>query len=134
MSSEQPLSADVVIVGSGVAGSSIANELARAGISVIVLEAGPRVDRQHFVENFRNLENKPSYQGPFPAVPWARHPPNQMTPNEYLHTTGPDAEAYQQVYLRMMGEPPGTGPGAPGGIYHQILSFGPVMGKGATGP
>nr|WP_298797987.1 GMC family oxidoreductase [uncultured Acetobacter sp.] len=103
MSSEQTLSADVVIVGSGVAGASIANELACAGISVIVLEAGPRVDRQHFVENFRNLENKPSYQEPFPAVPWARHPPNQITPNEYLHTTGPDAEAYQQVYLRMMG-------------------------------
>lgn len=41
MSSEQTLSADVVIVGSGVAGSSIANELARTGISVIVLEAGP---------------------------------------------------------------------------------------------
>lgn len=103
MPSEENLSADVVIVGSGVAGSSIANELARAGISVIVLEAGPRVDRQHFVENFRNLENKPSYQGPFPAVPWARHPPDQQTPNEYLHTSGPNAEAYQQVYLRMMG-------------------------------
>lgn len=93
MPSEQTLSADVVIVGSGVAGSSIANELVRAGISVIVLEAGPRVDRQHFVENFRNLENKPSYQGPFPAVPWARHPPDQVTPNDYLHTSGPDAEA-----------------------------------------
>lgn len=65
MPSEENLSAEVVIVGSGVAGSSIANELARAGISVIVLEAGPRVDRQHFVENFRNLENKPSYQGHF---------------------------------------------------------------------
>lgn len=35
MSSDQNLSADVVIVGSGVAGSSIANELARAGISAI---------------------------------------------------------------------------------------------------
>lgn len=100
---DSKLSADVVIVGSGVAGSSIANELARAGLSVVVLEAGPMVERENFVDNFRNLENKASYQGPFQAVPWAPHPPNQTSPNSYLHTTGPDAEAYQQVYLRMMG-------------------------------
>ncbi|MFT9061056.1 MAG: FAD-dependent oxidoreductase, partial [Acetobacter orientalis] len=91
MSSEQTLSADVVIVGSGVAGSSIANELARAGISVIVLEAGPRVDRQHFVDNFRNLENKPSYQGPFPAVPWARPPAGPRAPAACRRPSGPPA-------------------------------------------
>ena len=32
------------------------------------------------------------------------HPPNQMTPNQYLYTSGPNAGAYQQVYLRMMGD------------------------------
>jgi len=38
------LSADVVIVGSGAAGGVMAAELARAGRSVLVLEAGPFVD------------------------------------------------------------------------------------------
>ena len=38
-------SADVVIVGSGVAGSLVAAQLARAGLKVLILEAGPRVQR-----------------------------------------------------------------------------------------
>ncbi|GAD27538.1 sorbitol dehydrogenase large subunit [Gluconobacter thailandicus F149-1 = NBRC 100600] len=103
MSSSNSLSADVVIVGSGVAGASIANELARAGLSVIVLEAGPRIDRQHILENFRTTENKGAYQLPYPPVPWAMHPPDQGSPNGYLHTTGPDGAAYQQGYLRVVG-------------------------------
>ncbi|MFW6167703.1 MAG: FAD-dependent oxidoreductase, partial [Ralstonia sp.] len=43
--SDKQLSADVVIVGAGVAGSLSALELARAGLSVLVLDAGPRVTR-----------------------------------------------------------------------------------------
>lgn len=38
------LEADVVVVGSGPAGSSVAREAARAGARVIVIEAGPAVD------------------------------------------------------------------------------------------
>jgi glucose dehydrogenase len=34
---------DVAIVGSGFAGSFIANELSRKGIKVVILEAGPDV-------------------------------------------------------------------------------------------
>ena len=37
--------ADVVIVGSGVAGAITGYTLARAGVKVLILEAGPRVDR-----------------------------------------------------------------------------------------
>ena len=40
-----PLVADVVIVGSGIAGAITAARLARGGVKVLVLEAGPRVDR-----------------------------------------------------------------------------------------
>jgi choline dehydrogenase-like flavoprotein len=45
-----PLEADVVIIGSGVAGSLIAWRLAEAKLKVLILEAGPRIDR---VEAFK---------------------------------------------------------------------------------
>jgi len=47
--------ADVVIVGTGVVGCLIAQQMLDAGLSVLMLEAGPRVDRWRIVENFRNL-------------------------------------------------------------------------------
>lgn len=45
------LKADVVIVGSGAGGSVLAFELANAGRSVIILEAGPYVPSSEFTEN-----------------------------------------------------------------------------------
>ena len=38
-------SADVVVVGAGICGGTVAKELAEAGLSVLVLEAGPRWER-----------------------------------------------------------------------------------------
>ena len=38
-----PGSADIVIVGSGVAGSLAAARLAGTGLNVVIIEAGPRV-------------------------------------------------------------------------------------------
>lgn len=46
------LEADVVVVGSGAGGAVAAYELARAGKSVIVLEAGPYVPSSEFTEDF----------------------------------------------------------------------------------
>ena len=48
-------SADVVIVGTGVVGCTVAQQALAAGYSVLMLEAGPRVERWQIVENFRNL-------------------------------------------------------------------------------
>ena len=60
-------SADVVVVGTGVVGCLIAEQALDAGLSVLMLEAGPRVDRWRIVENFRNLP--PRVVWPNAAVP-----------------------------------------------------------------
>ena len=61
--------ADIVVVGSGVAGALVAYELARAGKSVLMLEAGPRVPRWEIVERFRNQADKMDFMAPYPSTP-----------------------------------------------------------------
>lgn len=98
-------SADVIIVGTGVVGVAIAEQLLDAGISVLMLEAGPRVDRAEVVENFRNLplalKGDPS--SCYPPKPWAPHPmPSLETPDDaYLQLSGPDK--YAQSFIRYAG-------------------------------
>lgn len=96
--------ADVIIIGSGVMGGLVATQLAKAGKSVIIVEAGPRIKRQDIVERFRNSPFKMSLtnmklQGvgsPYPDLP---HVPS--TYGEYLQQTGP--VKYPTKYLRVVG-------------------------------
>ncbi|MFO1314012.1 MAG: GMC family oxidoreductase [Burkholderiales bacterium] len=67
------LNADVVIVGSGVAGAMTGYSLARAGLKVLILEAGPRVDRAKAVVQFRNSPTK-GPNSPYPANPKVPQP------------------------------------------------------------
>ena len=106
MASDQ--SADVVVVGTGVVACLIAEQALDAGLSVLMLEAGPRVDRSQIVENFRKLP--PSvrlghWDAPYPPEPWAPHletrEPKQQ--DEYLQLEGPNARAYLQGYVRYAG-------------------------------
>lgn len=102
----EDLSADVVIVGTGICGSFVAHEMAKAGLSVIMLEAGPRIDRDEVVENWRNMppHNKSEYDyaTPYPLVPWAPHT-NYFPDNGYLHVDGPDRTAYMQGIIKGVG-------------------------------
>ena len=67
------MSAEVVIVGTGVVGAVIAEQLLDAGRSVLMIEAGPRVSRDEIVENFRNvpLSAKGDTSASYPPRPWA---------------------------------------------------------------
>jgi fructose 5-dehydrogenase large subunit len=99
--------ADVVIVGTGIVGCLIAQQMLDSGLSVLMLEAGPRVDRWRIVENFRNLP--PSlrlhFDAPYPPKPWAPHMESytDAAAAEYLQLEGPNARAYRQGYVRYAG-------------------------------
>ena len=93
-------SADVVVVGSGVAGALVAYRLARAGASVILLEAGPRLARWQIVENFRRVADKRDLSAPYPLLPHAPRP-EPMNPGAYLIDRG--ETPYQPQYLRLVG-------------------------------
>jgi choline dehydrogenase-like flavoprotein len=68
------LSADIVVIGSGICGSLVAERLARTGASVLILEAGPRVTRNQLVLYYRNAPRKGDWMAPYPPSRWAPHP------------------------------------------------------------
>ena len=68
-------SADVIVVGTGIVGCLVAEQMLDEGLSVLMLEAGPRVDRWRIVENFRNLPPtlRLHFDAPYPPKAWAPH-------------------------------------------------------------
>lgn len=98
--SEQ-LSADFVVIGSGIIGSLTARKLAKAGASVIILEAGPRVTRGEIVARFRNSPRKSDWMSPYPPASWAPHPIYKPESNGYLVQAGP--YPYPAEYIRQVG-------------------------------
>ncbi|KRB30194.1 GMC family oxidoreductase [Mesorhizobium sp. Root172] len=95
------LSADFVVVGSGIIGSLVARQLALTGASVIILEAGPRVTRAELVARFRNSPRRSDWMSPYPPAAWAPHPVYQPEPNNYLVQAGP--YPYAAEYIRQVG-------------------------------
>ncbi len=82
------VAADVVIVGSGVAGALVAERLARAGIGVAVLEAGSRIDRAQALARY--------FQAPVktPGSPYLNAPeadfPLSADDGHWYWQSGPD--------------------------------------------
>ncbi|HSU04830.1 MAG TPA: GMC family oxidoreductase, partial [Acetobacteraceae bacterium] len=95
------LSADFVIIGSGICGSLAANKLVKQGASVLILEAGPRVDRGRIVAAFRNAPDKGDWMAPYPPSRWAPHPIYKPKDNGYLVQAGP--YPYEAEYIRIVG-------------------------------
>jgi fructose 5-dehydrogenase large subunit len=99
-------SADVIVVGSGVVGATIADQLAGQGFSVLILEAGLRIERAQAVENWRNMpfENRvgSDFQGLYPQPPNAQAP-LYFPENNYVGLFGPSGSGFKQGYLRVVG-------------------------------
>ncbi|WP_322998354.1 GMC family oxidoreductase [Castellaniella sp.] len=94
-----PLQADVVIVGSGVAGALAAARLARSGLQVLILEAGKPVDRSQAVQNFWNAAIKVP-ECAYPIQPEATHPTTDR-PGDWYQQEGPDF--FKSTYLKVVG-------------------------------
>lgn len=94
------LSADFVVIGSGICGSLTALQLLKAG-SVLILEAGPRMTRDEVVANFRNGADKGNFVAPYPISKLAPHPVYRPINNDYFLQAGP--EPYEAEYLRVVG-------------------------------
>ena len=94
------LEADVVIVGSGVAGSLVAWRLAEAKLKVLILEAGPRIDRTEALKLFLAARDK-NISAPFPPLPYAPATQRQNGWADYYINAGPDI--FRGTYMRGVG-------------------------------
>lgn len=92
-------SADVAIVGAGMAGALLATRLAGQGVSVLMLDAGPRVDRAEAVDRFQKAVVK-SGNSPYPDSPHAPHP-DESRLGEYIVDAG--KLPFRGVYTRVVG-------------------------------
>jgi glucose dehydrogenase len=93
------MDADVVIVGAGIAGALVADGLSRAGVKVLILEAGPRVDRGASVARFYDALIKVP-ECPYEQPVYAPHPKSDA-PDGYYVQTGP--QKFSSTYLRQVG-------------------------------
>ncbi len=93
------ISTDVLIIGSGVAGALLACELARKGASVVIMEAGPRVDRAEAVKRFHAAFPK-TPESAYRQSAFTPHPKTE-DPHGFYAQKGPDV--FNSTYLRQVG-------------------------------
>jgi len=93
------LTADVVIVGAGISGTIMAHRLAKGGAKVLILESGPRVDRNEAIETYRSALIKIP-ESPFPRST-AAPGPTVIDLEGYYVQEGPDL--FKSSYLRLVG-------------------------------
>jgi len=93
------IEADVIIVGSGFAGALLADRLARAGVSVAVLEAGPQVNRGAAFQTFLDAPIK-TPESPYERLAEAEFP-DTANPHHWFRQSGPDV--FKSTYLKAVG-------------------------------
>jgi choline dehydrogenase-like flavoprotein len=92
--------ADVVIVGAGIAGTLVGHRLAKVGARVLILEAGPRVDRIAALRAYREDPAK-TPESPYAAQPYAPRPTVLDLRNGYYVQDG--AGTFGSTYERQVG-------------------------------
>lgn len=95
----EPVRAQVVIVGAGVAGMLVAYRLAQAGVQVVVLEAGPPIRRAEALANYRNAVVRVP-EAPYPDTPYAPRPTVADLEGYYVQA-GP--VFFKSTYVRRVG-------------------------------
>lgn len=100
MTASNTLEADVVIVGSGVAGALMAWKLAQKNIRVLMLEAGPRIERAEMVKSITETYKR-DYSGGYPNPSWAPRPDWNEPSKSNISFNGPDVTHIE--YLRVVG-------------------------------
>ena len=93
----ESLSADVIVIGAGAVGSLMAWQLASQGANVLILEAGPRIDRASAAQNFYDSAVK-GPNAPYPSQTYAPHP---MDAHDYMVQAGP--QVFGGSFMRAVG-------------------------------
>ena len=93
------ITADVIIVGSGISGAIMATKLAEAGVRVAILEAGAKVDRATGVQTYWAALSKVP-ECPYPPVPQAMHPVSDNL-DFWYEQDGPDK--FASTYIKVVG-------------------------------
>ncbi|PVA09407.1 GMC family oxidoreductase [Pelagivirga sediminicola] len=93
------ITADVLIIGTGIAGAMAGAKLAQKGLKVAFLESGKRIDRFDAVETFWKAPAKVP-ESPYPNDPEAPHPLTHKL-EEYYQQMGP--ELFKSTYLKVVG-------------------------------
>lgn len=93
------IQADVIVVGSGVAGALLAAKVAEAGIKVAIIEAGAKVDRAEATQRYWDALIKVP-ECPYPPTPQAEHPISN-DPDYWYRQTGPDK--FKSTYVKVVG-------------------------------
>jgi choline dehydrogenase-like flavoprotein len=96
----ESISTDVVVVGSGIAGALVATGLARHGVKVVMIEAGPRVNRGNALLQQQGSLNRTIPEAAYPRVDYAPSPAT-LDPKNYLVQEGP--ELFASTYERQVG-------------------------------
>ena len=91
------LSADVIVIGAGAVGGMMAWQLATQGAKVLLLEAGPRIERATAVKHFYDSAVK-GPNSPYPNQDYAPHP---MHAHDYMVQAGPDV--FGGSFMRAVG-------------------------------
>lgn len=105
--SMEVLSADVVIVGAGIVGGLMGDRLTRAGAKVLILDAGPVINRAEAVQRFHDIPWG-GIDSPYINPPWSPGPTEEKPWRFYgQHHQGKipvtDQMAFQVLYLKGVG-------------------------------
>jgi glucose dehydrogenase len=104
---QEEITADVVIIGSGVVGSLMAWTLSQRGLNVAVLDAGARVDRVEAIDRFKHDATKLP-NAPYQMMPWAPVPDDDDPWSYYVQPDHKSADPREQIgfkgfFMRLVG-------------------------------